>query len=340
MRRAILGVGLLPLAVALAGPDAPRHDLYVCATLEDAFFIGSQKDGRSGLWRSRDRSTIDHVGPDHPRVDAVAANPRDPTELYLAAANGLIRVRPGAHAWRILTGWDMTELKDVAIPADDPGTLYVALPDGIGVSRDGGRTWSRGQEGILQPYTQVLALDRAHPGRLLAGTERGVYLSEDRAQSWRRVLPARATVNDLRQSPHDPRRFLAVTQADGVWLSDDGARTWRELAAVGRGHTLHRGAFDAGNPRRLAVCGWGCGVLVSEDDGVTWTPRLAGLPNANIWCLAADPDQPGRLYASPHDGAVHVSDDFGATWRRLWFERVTVRSFRFLDPGAGAGGNP
>jgi hypothetical protein len=340
MRRAILILGFLPLAVSATVPGRPRHDLYVCATLEDAFFIGSRKDGRSGLWRSADRIMLEHVGPDHPRIDAVAASPRDPTELYLAAANGLIRVRGGVREWRIMTGWDMTELKDVAIDPHDPAVIYVALPDGIGVSRDGGRSWERGQQGIAQPYTQTLALDRFHAGRLVAGTERGVYLSEDGARSWRLVLPTRATVNDVRQSPHHPQRFLAVTQADGLWLSEDRARTWRQLTAAGQVHTLHRGTFDAGDPRRLAVCGWGCGVLVSEDDGATWTPRNAGLPSANVWCMAADPDQPGRLYASPHGGAVHVSDDFGRTWRKLWFERVTVRSFAFPACDASVGRLP
>lgn len=330
-----LACALLGAAPAIAAP-ALRHDLIICVTLEQAFYIGSRTEGRSGIMRSSDRETLEHVGYNHVRIDTVAADPRDPSVLYAAASNGLLGTRDGGMSWRFLTGWDQTELKQVAVDPHAPDELYVALPDGIGVSRDGGRTWGRGEAGIRRRYTQTVIVDRTQAGRLVAGTEQGIYLSEDGARHWTLVQAMDATVDDVKQSPHDPREFLAVTQSNGAWRSDDGARTWRRIAGVGTEHTLHFCAFDATDPRRRVLCGWGCGVLVTEDGGQTWEARNAGLPNPNVWCVGSDPDLPGRLYASPHQSAVYLSDDFGRTWRRGWFERATVHRFVFVPRRADA----
>jgi photosystem II stability/assembly factor-like uncharacterized protein len=173
-------------------------------------------------------------------------------------------------------------------------------------------------------------VDRTQAGRILVGTELGIYVSDDAAKSWRRVLETAHTVNDLKQSPHDPKVFLAVTQSDGAWLSNDGGKTWKALSGAGREHTLHNGDFDASNPKRLAICGWGCGVLISEDQGLTWTPRNAGLPNTEVWRVTFDPDRPGRLYASPHQEAVYASEDNGQSWHSQWFAGATVWDFVFL----------
>jgi photosystem II stability/assembly factor-like uncharacterized protein len=261
----------------------------------------------------------------------MAADPRNPATFFVAAANGLLRTKDYGRTWRIMTGWDMTELKSVVIDPHAPEIIYVALPDGIGVSRDGGMTWTRGQDGIRRSYTQTLAMDRAHAGRLMAGTELGIYLSDDGANTWTLVQAVDATVNDIKQSPHNPQVFLAVTQSNGAWHTANGGRTWRQINGVSTAHTLHFCDFDATDPRRLVICGWGCGVLVSEDGGETWHTRNDGLPNTNIWCVGSDPDSAGRLYSAPHQSAVHISDDFGRTWRKGWFESATVRRFAFVQ---------
>jgi hypothetical protein len=229
-----------------------------------------------------------------------------------------------------MTSWDMTEPKDIAVDPHEPDRVYLALPDGIGVSEDRGESWHRRQEGIRRPYTQSIAVDRSAAGRLVAGTELGVYLTEDHARSWRKVLTTEATVTDVQQSPHDPAEFLAATQSDGAWQSRDGGRTWQRLRDLPRGHTMHNIGFDPTAPGRLVVAGWDLGVRVSEDGGRTWHDRTAGLPNAQVWRVAADPDLPGRLYASPNESPIHISDDFGRTWRPHWFEGATVWDVTFV----------
>lgn len=313
-----------------ADPVAPAHDLYMGVSMTKGFVIGGKIQRISGLYRSRDRETVEHVGFNHPRQDTLASDPRDRDRLYTVGLNGVLSTRDGGQSWRILTGWDMTEPKDIALDPNAPDHLYIGLPDGVGVSRDRGRTWRRLNEGIRRSYTQTIVVDRTKAGRVLAGTELGIYLSEDAAASWRRVLETRATVNDIVQSPHDPRHFAAVTQRDGAWESRDGGVTWRRMTGVGDARTLHNVAFDANDRRRLAISSWHTGVLVSEDGGRTWEARNTGLPVTDVWRVAIDPDLPGRLYAGPHESAVHVSDDYGRTWRSHWFEGAIVWDFVFV----------
>ncbi|RKX34425.1 MAG: hypothetical protein DRP71_07105 [Verrucomicrobia bacterium] len=339
MHRSLLCVRILAAGSALqafafsghaqSSPD-PKYDFYVCASMTKDFTIGKRTTRLSGLFRIEDRTTPRHIGFNHPKQDAVAVDPSDPKVIFTAGLNGVLRSLDGGESWRIMTSWDMTEPKDIVIDPNAPDHIIVGLPDGIGVSRDRGVSWDRMDSGIPRKYTQSIVVDRTEAGRMVAGTEKGIYLSEDGAKHWTLVQPADATVTNVSQSPHDPGVYMATTQENGVLMSTDGARSWHQLDGLTSAHTIHNGDFDTTDPDRLAVCGWTIGVQVSEDGGKTWTARNDGLPTANVWRVAIDPDISGRLYCSPHQEAVYVSDDFGLTWRHGFFEGAVVWDFAFI----------
>lgn len=320
------GAGLAPRIHAAE----TAHDLVVCASMTRDFTIGKRTTRDSGLFLIENRTTPRHFGFNHPRQDAIVADPRDRSVLFTVGLNGVLGSRDDGKTWRILTSWDMTEPKDIAIDPNLPDHVYIALPDGIGVSTDAGQTWERRDAGIRRKYTQTLVIDRTRAGHVLAGTEKGIYLSRDGALTWTLVQAVDATVTDLDQSPHDPAVFMATTQENGVLMSRDSGSSWRRLDGITAAHTLYNGDFDATDPDRLAVCGWTLGVQVSEDGGRTWVTRNEGLPNTNVWKVGVDPDISGRIYCSPHQEAVHVSDDFGRTWRPGFFEGAIVWDFAFL----------
>lgn len=316
---------------AAAVPTPLKHDLYVCANLSgQSGVMGRSGAARSGLYRSADRQNFEHLGPHHIRMFTLTHDPREVSTLYLAALDGVLRTRDGGRTWRTLTSWDMTEPHAVAFDLQRPDHLYAGLPDGIAVSHDRGQSWQRMNAGIRRAYTQTITVDRTLAGRVLAGTEKGIFLTEDGARTWRLVQATDKTTYDLRQSPHDSKKFLAATSCDGALRSDDGGRTWRRVPGIGADHTLHNGEFDPADARRLVLCGWGVGVRLSEDGGQTWSDRTAGLPNHEVWSVAFDPDLPGRLYAAPYLQPLHVSDDLGRSWRPLQFEKAIVFSIVFV----------
>lgn len=308
---------------------APLHDFYVCATINKNYVIGSKIVTTNGVFRHDGPDLWTHLGPNDTSIVTVAFDPRDARVHYTAANNGCWRTLDGGSTWRITTSWDMTEPRDVSIDPNAPDNVYLALPDGVAVSTDRGQTWTRREQGLPDrgKYTQVLKVDRTRAGRALAGCEAGVFLTEDGAARWRRVLATTATVDDLQQSPHDPSFWLAVTQSDGAWESRDGGLSWRRLDGVPGTCALYNLAFDGTDSRRIVIGSWGLGVLTSEDGGKTWTDRNAGLPEPHrVWRVGVDPDS-GLLYASVVGETLYISSDFGRTWRPDALRGSTVNSF-------------
>ncbi|MBI2513141.1 MAG: hypothetical protein HYV96_14280 [Opitutae bacterium] len=323
---------LLGLAVG-AVAASPTHDLYVCAAINNsARVMGSRSESATGIFRRNDDGSFSHLGLNYPLMISLAFDPRDPRRLYVACLSGILRTLDGGETWRLVTGWNETEPKSVAVDPHAPDIVYAGLPDGFIVSHDEGLTWSRAESGLPArgKYTQTIAVDRARAGRVLAGCETGIYLTEDGARSWRRVFATTDTVDDIQQSPHDPQLWLAVTQSAGALCSRDGGATWERIGGIPTEKALYNLAFDATNSQRLAIASWTYGILVSEDGGRTWTERNAGLPDQHrVWRTAIDPDT-GRLYAAVHEKALYASDDFGRTWRIAGLEGSVIQSFTFV----------
>lgn len=322
---------LLLLAASIPLPAAP-HRLHVCGGNSKDYVVGAKLPS-SGLFR-RDAAGWTQLGFNHPQITALAWDPRNSNILYAAAGNGCLRSADGGHSWRITTGWDVTEPRDISLDPNRPGVIYLALPDGIAVSRNEGRSWSRADTGIRRKYTETIEVDRTRSGRVLAGTELGIYLTEDGGASWRAVSDRAAMTLDIEQSPHDPKLWMATTQRAGAWVSRDGGESWTRLEGIGASQTLQNVAFDASDAHNVAIGGWGPGVLLSIDGGRTWLPRNAGLPTARVWRVAFDPDHAGRLYAVVHEDHIYRSDDSGRTWAADGLEGFIATDLEFVPEPA------
>ena len=326
---------LFSLALA-SSALAAGHDLYICAALNKGYVTGSKITTISGLFRRDATGAWQHLGYNDLSLTAAAFDPRDRNVIYLSALSGCWRSLDGGATWRQTNGWDITEGRDVAVDPHAPDHVYLALPDGVAVSRDRADTWVRRENGLPDrgKYTQRVAVDRTKAGRVLAGCETGIYLTENGADSWRRVLSTTTTVDDIQQSPHDPQYWVAATQSDGAWSSTDSGVTWKKFPGVPSDHALYNITFDATNPRRLAIGGWFYGVLTTEDGGATWTERNAGLPAPHrVARVGVDPDT-GRLYASVINESLYTSDDFGHTWTRSVLEGSVINNFIILPQAA------
>jgi photosystem II stability/assembly factor-like uncharacterized protein len=328
---ALLALAVLPAVTA--GCATTGHDLYLFGAVNiQGRVAGSRDTSLNGMYLRQADGSFRHVGVNYPAMLGGSFDPRDPRVCYVAALSGVLVTRDGGQSWRIGTSWDITEPKGVMVDPNAPDTIYAALPDGIGFSPDRGQTWTRRENGLPArgKYTQVVTVDRTRAGRVLAGCEIGIYLTEDAGQSWRAVHPTKETVNDLQQSPHDPKFWLAATQSAGVLASRDGGLTWKPVAGLSSEKSHYNIAFDPKNPQRIALGGWTYGLLVSEDGGATWTTRNDGLPTKHrVWRTAIDPDT-GRLYAAVVYDSLYVSDDFGRTWQAAGLPNSRISGFAFV----------
>lgn len=328
---------LLPFLalLALSACAAPPHDLYVFGAVNAAGRVaGSRSTSLNGVFVRQPDGSFQHRGINHPAMLIGSFDPRDPRVFYVASLSGVLVTRDGGQSWRVATGWEITEPKCVAVDPHAPDTIYAALPDGIAVSTDAGASWPRRENGLPArgKYTQVVTVDRTRAGRVLAGCEVGIFLTDDAAQNWRRVLATTDTVTDIQQSPHDPQVWFATTQSAGLQVSRDGGLTWKPVAGVPSEKTLYNVAFNPLDARQLAVASWTYGLLVSEDGGVTWTARNAALPEPHrVWRVAFDPDH-GALHASVYDVGFFTSADLGRTWSAVAMPGARIHSFSFVRP--------
>ena len=310
-------------------PIDTRYTLYTCMVQSKGYVVGA-KLPPSGIFVKAPAGEWRHAGFNHPFISAIDYDPADPSTVYVAAGNGLLRVTNGGEHWKILTGSDVTELLDVAVDRNAPGAIYFSHTAGIQVSHDRGATWHSASDRLHRKYTAAIRVDSRHSGYLLAGNEEGIFRSEDGGSSWRLAGVAGVQVLHIEQSPHDPCFWLAATEGAGLFASTDCGASFESAGNLGVGRNLYDISFDPNAENRIAVAGWGPGVAISEDRGKTWELRNAGLPAPSVWSVAFDPAHPGRLYASVHEEALYVSPDAGRTWSKDGLEGSAVYRMRFV----------
>jgi len=323
----------LLLLTMLPGSLAGEFTLYTCMVTSKGYVVGA-KLPPSGIFLRTADGAWRHAGFNHPFVNALDFDPRDPGTVYIAAGNGLIRASGHGEHWKILTGSDVTELLDVSVDRNAAGTIYFTHSAGIRVTHDGGATWNDASAGLHRKYTQAIRVDARRSGVLVAGNEEGIFRSEDGGKSWKLAGASGYQVLHIEQSPHDPCFWLAATEGGGLFASTDCGVHFESNGNLAVGRNIADIAFDPSTADRVAVAGWGIGVAISEDRGRTWQLRGAGLPSSSVWSVAFDPGAPGRIYASVHEEALYVSQDFGRTWSRDGLEGSRVYRMRFVPEAA------
>ena len=306
---------VVSLPCAFAADPAPAHQLYAAVAMTKAQ-KNSSTPTDSGLYARGPDGQWAHFGPRALGVTGIALQPGSAGRVILiGCADGVVRSADGGQTWRKTTGWEVADVRALAFDGVNPNAAYAATCWGPLRSADGGATWELAQTGLPRLYCQTLVTDPRHAGRVLLGTEDGVYLSTDGAKTWSRTNSPATTILRLARSATDPQLLLAGTQAHGAFVSRDNGATWTATDAASASANLYAAAIDSADGARLAVGGWGVGVRVSADAGKTWTDRSAGLPVKNIFVLAFDPDAKGRLWASTFEEGSFYSDDLGLTWR-------------------------
>jgi hypothetical protein len=214
--------------------------------------------------------------------------------------------------------------------------LYLATDSGIVICRrdDGGwQVSGRALDG--RKVTSVIA----QPGRIVAGTDNGIFRSDDDARSWPEVSTGLSVrhVRWLACHPEQPDLLFAGTEPAAIFVSEDGAASWQERPQVARLRERH-GWFlpyspQAGCVRDFAFHGSRAyaavevgGVLRSDDSGRTWglAPGSDGEPDtghqpeplvhADVHSLKVHSSSADRVYAAT-GGGFYVSSDGGAKWQ-------------------------
>ncbi len=157
---------------------------------------------------------------------AMAFSPSDPKILYAlveAEDNVLLRSEDGGHSFKLASKGDNIGnrpfyFSDIHVDPAWPNRVY-SLWSQVSVSMDSGKSfqvlvsWSK-----AHPDHHAMWIDPKNPRRLILGNDGGVYLSQDRGQSWRFVsnLPL-AQYYHIAVDDDQPYHVYGGMQDNGSW---------------------------------------------------------------------------------------------------------------------------
>jgi photosystem II stability/assembly factor-like uncharacterized protein len=228
---------------------------------------------------------------------------------------------------------------------------------GVGISTDGGLTWTPSNTGMPETAVTHVLVDPKSPKdrRTLyaCGFGRGVFKSTDGGKSWTaknqgieqkqpfawRLTRTPAGVLYLVVARRSERGEIGDERDGALYRSTDGAASWTRLRLPEGTNGPNGLAVDPSDSKRLYLAAWGRatpggdtggGIFASDDEGASWRPLTTDFQH--VYDVTIDPRDPRVLYASGFDQSAIRSTDRGASWRRLrgfnfkWGHRV------ILDP--------
>lgn len=275
-------------------------------------------DDASGDWTQADGLALPEGGDAAlERVWVIVAGERDGTLFAGGDPGVLFESRDGGATWELNAGlWEHPSrpswqpgggglcLHSIVSWPGDPDRLALGISAaGVWLTDDGGRSWRRGNDGLVARYLPeearegsstlcVHSLERAarRPERMFMQFHGGVYRSDDAGATWTDVgagLPSDFGF-PLAVDPEDPdSAYVIPLSADHDRVTPDG---------------------------RVRV-------YETRDAGATWAPRGEGLPERHAYLTVLRQAFAGggagsvlELYFGATSGEVFGSGDAGATW--------------------------
>jgi photosystem II stability/assembly factor-like uncharacterized protein len=148
---------------------------------------------------------------------------------------------------------------------------------------------------------------------VLAGTESGVFVSDDGGASWS-PFPGGDGPRAVTSLSTCSTGALYAGSATGVWRFDDGNTAWRGILDT---HVHAVAVLGTGPDGDTLIAGMERdGAVRSEDGGRTWRSATAGLLDATVLTLAVSPPDVGdRVVLAGTPSGIYVSRNDGKAWR-------------------------
>jgi hypothetical protein len=230
-------------------------------------------------------------------------------------------VSSAAAAKGIYGGEGAQRIYSLHISRDGDVLLFGTDAGGVWLSTNGGARVEPTHRGLKAKGAWAVAIDPNHSSRFLltamkdSGTQRGLFLSIDRGQSWAQVLTNNAGGGPPWQIAYDPsssdgskslRAYWSPGTGAGFWRTTNGGLSWEQVQAV----STYAGANVAVHPTsgRVYLAGPN-GFFYSPDNGASFTRTFTG----TVTGLAVTPAAP-NLVAICSGTSVYMSTDSGDTF--------------------------
>jgi len=209
------------------------------------------------------------------------------------------------------------------------GTILVGtIGQGVMMSPDDGESWTRAsvRAGMHSDcIVKALLSDPGRPEVVYAGTDLGLYRSDDGGAGWRLAdTPMNGSmVWSMAIDPADPRVMFAGTGTPskaGIYRTPDGGQHWEHLPVEIAAECANVGsprptgiAIDPTDHRHVWVGLEVDGVRHSADGGETWSKVNGQIPNPDVHSMLVVAGPPKTVFTVVNDDVWRSTDD-GATW--------------------------
>jgi photosystem II stability/assembly factor-like uncharacterized protein len=196
------------------------------------------------------------------------------------------------------------------------------------MSTDEGESWTRAsvRQGMHSDcIVRTLLPDPRRPARVYAGTDMGLYESDDAGAHWRLLdTPMKGSmVWSMAIDPVDPKVMFAGTgtpSKPGIYRTTDAGKTWEQLAVDIAADCPNVGiprptgiAVDPTDHRHIWVGLEVDGVRHSADGGETWKKVNGQIPNQDVHNVLVVAGPPKAVFTVVNDDVWRSTDD-GETW--------------------------
>ena len=225
--------------------------------------------------------------------------------------------------------------------ADKMTILVGTVGQGIMRSTDSGETWRRvsiDQGMHSDALVRTLSNDPSQTETVYAGTDKGLYRSENAGQTWALVDSPLSgyCVWALAVDPQEPDIMFAGTGTPtpaALFRSTNAGNSWERLPVVVAETCPNVGvprvtgiAIDPTNRRSVWVGLEVDGVRHSTDGGDTWVSIDGGIPNADVHNVSVAGEPSKTVFVVVNDD-IFTSTDDGASWRPIGIREVFPWSY-------------
>jgi photosystem II stability/assembly factor-like uncharacterized protein len=226
---------------------------------------------------------------------------------YLAGTNnGLYRSYDISKGWEKISFGENVNQQILVIYTTprEPETIWVGTAtNGILISKDAGKTWTKvqgGPNGIPDGVpVSAIAENPKKKGYMYVGTTQTFYVSKDGGKTWTRRggnLPL-GNYASILVNPNDGDEVYvasALDVSDGIFYSDNAGWDWKRIDPKNRDLASRRVwsmTFDPNNPNRLFVGTHSSGIYrvdqldkaekkeISDDPATLTRPRISAVTN-------------------------------------------------------------
>ncbi|MFM8552114.1 MAG: WD40/YVTN/BNR-like repeat-containing protein [Nitrospiraceae bacterium] len=255
--------------------DPARPASVYAGTMGDAVYKSPDGGQR---WIAHNAGLKEHVSV----VNRFVFDPRDSETVYAATTVGVFRSTDGGRLWdeRMAGMKEVHIVFTLALDPTRPNIFYAGTSGGAYRSLDGTATWQKVNTGLIPPEildaalslgVSTIVIDPRNPDRVYAGTNNGLFVSADRADTWTRIGQSLADqyISSLTIDSTNPSVLYAGGRS-GIYKSLDGGKTWQAMNVGLETLNVRTIVMSPHNPETLYLGTNGSGLYRSRDGAKSW----------------------------------------------------------------------